>query len=111
MLLAVDFRSDAAKQVVLVGPEGGAMETMRAVANRSWLPNHIYVEATEGESLSALQSRVPLVESKIAIDGKVTAYVCEDSQCALPTSSAQTFKEQLAKVELLSTADSPSDQE
>ncbi len=98
MLLAVDFRSDAAKQVVLVGPQGGDLSVMRAVASQAWLPNHVYVETSEGAALEALAAKLPLVGSKLAIDGNVTAYVCEDSQCALPTSDPEVFREQLGKV-------------
>ena len=37
----------------------------------------------------------PLVEEKIARDGKATAYVCERRICQLPTSDPAVFAKQL----------------
>jgi len=107
MLLAVDYRSDAVKQIVIVAPEGGDTKAFRDIAGAAWAPNQVYVETTEGPKLDALASRVPLVESKIAIADQVTAYVCEDTQCDLPTGDPDVLETQLAKVRMLRSPGEP----
>ncbi len=110
MLLAVDYRSDAVKQIVIVAPAGGDSTAFREIAGKSWVPNQVYVETTEGAPLNALAGKVPLVEEKTAIADKVTAYVCEDTQCDLPTGDPDVFRTQLAKVRMLrGTGDSLED--
>lgn len=101
MLLAVDFRSDAAKQIVIVSPKGQDASAFRSVLANSFLPNHVYVETEEGAPLAALAGDIPLVDAKIAIAGETTAYVCEDSNCDLPTSDPQVFGKQLARARAL----------
>ncbi len=107
MLLAVDYRSDAVKQVVIVAPEGGDSRSFREIAGKAWAPNQVFVATTEGAALDALSSLVPLVEEKIAIAGQVTAYVCEDTQCDLPTGDPDVFRKQLAKVRMLRVVGEP----
>jgi uncharacterized protein YyaL (SSP411 family) len=107
MLLALDYRSDAVKQIVIVAPEGGDTKAFRDIAGAAWAPNQVYVETTEGPKLDALAPKVPLVDSKIAIAGEVTAYVCEDTQCDLPTGDPDVFRTQLAKVRMLRAAGEP----
>ena len=45
----------------------------------------------------ALGRVVPLTKGKVARKGKTTAYVCEQGTCKLPTTSVETFIEQLAQ--------------
>ncbi len=98
LLLAVDFHSDAVKQIVIVTPPGGDAREFREIVAASYLPNHIYVEAEVGDALAEVAKRVPLVASKLAIADRVTAYVCEDTHCELPTGDPDTLRKQLAKV-------------
>jgi uncharacterized protein YyaL (SSP411 family) len=42
---------------------------------------------------------VPLVKGKQAQGGAVTAYVCEQQVCELPTTDVAVFARQLAKTE------------
>ena len=98
LLLAVDFHSDAVKQIVVVTPPGGDATAFEKIVAETYLPNHVYVQAEEGTRLEEIGKRVPLVSSKIAIADQVTAYVCEDTHCELPTGDPSTFRKQLAKV-------------
>ena len=50
---------------------------------------------------------MPLVAAKIAIADQVTAYVCEDTQCDLPTDDPNVFPTQLAKIRKLRVAGEP----
>ncbi|MFN2427948.1 MAG: thioredoxin domain-containing protein [Candidatus Binatia bacterium] len=105
MLLAVDFLTDAPKEIIIVAPESRSearpfLDHLRA----NFLPNRVVVVVPE----SALQAHidlVPLVEGKVAQDGRTTAYVCERRVCELPTSDPATFAKQIAKVKPLNQHD------
>jgi len=94
LLLALDFREAAPKEIVVVkvaGNDGG----LGAVLARTFVPNHVHVAVDDGEAVRALSPSVPLVEGKVAIAGKPTAYVCQQRQCKLPTSDPAVFGKQL----------------
>jgi len=98
MLLAVDFRYDTPKQIVIVTPDSRAeAEPMLARFRTVFLPNRVLVVASEGE-LALLGKLVPLVEGKTTRQGKATAYVCERRVCELPTTDPAVFATQIRKV-------------
>jgi len=95
LLLALDYRVSAVQQIVIVTPSGGDAGAFRKIVAEHFLPNQIYVETEEGEPLETLAKMIPLLKSKIAIAGQVTAYVCQDSHCELPTGDVEVFRKQL----------------
>jgi uncharacterized protein YyaL (SSP411 family) len=106
MLLALDFRTDTPKEIILVTPEKESeaepfLDRLRA----SFLPNHVVAVVT-GETQKEHAALVPLVKGKVARGGKATAYVCERQVCDLPTSDPAVFAKQIAKVSSLD-GDSP----
>ncbi|MFQ5766682.1 MAG: thioredoxin domain-containing protein [Acidobacteriota bacterium] len=99
MLLALDFRLDRPKEIVLVRPaEGGDPAPLLDRLRRTFLPNRVLVDVTEGADLARLAELVPLVEGKVARGGKVTAYVCEKGVCKLPTTDPEQFARQIEEV-------------
>ena len=96
MLLAVDFLRARAKEIVIVvrGAHSAA-EPYLAKLRDAFLPNRVLVIASEGAELDALARIVPLVEGKVARDGRPTAYVCENAACELPTTDPEVFATQL----------------
>ncbi len=102
MLLAVDFYLDTPKEIVIVtaGPTEEA-EPLLARLRSTFLPNRVLAVVVEGRDLRSLATLVPLVEAKVARDGKPTAYVCERRVCELPTSDPAVFERQIRKVEPL----------
>jgi uncharacterized protein YyaL (SSP411 family) len=102
MLLAVDFRSDAAKEIVLVqSPDDAGLGPLLDVLAGTYVPNHVLVRVTSGLAQTEIEKRLPLVVGKRALRGKTTAYVCEQQRCELPTGDPQVFAQQLAKVKAL----------
>jgi uncharacterized protein len=105
MLLALDFHLDTPKEVVIVTPRARReAEPLLARLRATFLPNRVLVVATEGEDLAAQARLVPLVEGKVARDGRATAYVCERRVCARPTSDPEVFARQIGQVEPLGPA-------
>ena len=99
MLLAVDFHDDAPREIVLVAPHRKEevvpfLERLRRV----YLPNKVLVVSTEGKELSAQADQIPLLSGKQALQGKTTAYVCENRVCRLPTTSPAEFERQIRPV-------------
>ena len=98
MLLAVDFATDAAHEVVLVWPGGGPPpEDFLAVLRRTFLPSRALTGAPEGEAITRLGRTARVAEGKVAA-GRPTAYVCEKGQCRLPAIAAEKLAAQLAPV-------------
>jgi uncharacterized protein YyaL (SSP411 family) len=99
MLMAIDFATDAAKEIVIVTPKDHAQAApFLEVLARRFVPNQVRVVVTQGPELERVAALVPLVKEKIASRGKVTAYVCERQRCELPTRDPAVFARQLAKV-------------
>jgi uncharacterized protein YyaL (SSP411 family) len=99
MLSALDYALDKPLEIVVVAPAPGAASALEEAQRRIFVPNRIYVVATEGEDLVALARLVPLLEGKRARGGKATAYVCRGRVCELPTADPKVFAAQLARAE------------
>jgi uncharacterized protein len=96
MLSAIDFRLDTPKEIVIVKPDAGASaEPMLSRLRQTFLPNRVITIATQGADLEEHKKLVPLLDGRKAIDGKVTAYVCEARVCKLPTTDPAVFTRQI----------------
>src|SRR5512137_2030875 len=97
MLLALDFFSDAPREVVLVWPAGASLpEALLDVLRTAFLPNRALAGAAEGPALEALVRATPLAAGKAALGGRPTAFVCERGVCQAPAFDAATLRERLA---------------
>jgi uncharacterized protein YyaL (SSP411 family) len=102
-LLALDFRTDAVREVVLVWPsqagDGSAASAapLLSALRRAFLPNRVLAGAAEGDGIVALAALAPIVEEKRALKGRATAYVCERGRCQLPTGDPGLLSRQLAR--------------
>ncbi|HYC57480.1 MAG TPA: thioredoxin domain-containing protein, partial [Candidatus Binatia bacterium] len=97
MLGALDYRIGPAREVVIVAPDrledaGDLLDVVRA----TFLPRHAFAFTVAGEQLEDLAELVPLVDSKLAIDGRATAYVCERGRCERPAQEPGLLATQLA---------------
>ncbi|MBI3303402.1 MAG: thioredoxin domain-containing protein, partial [Deltaproteobacteria bacterium] len=102
MLAAVDFSLDKPKEIVIVKPAADATaELLLAKLRATFTPNRVLSVVTQGGDLEHQQQVIPLLQFKVAIGGQVTAYVCEQQICALPTADPAVFAQQIAKVEPL----------
>jgi hypothetical protein len=103
-LLALDFRTDDAREVVVVWPkEAGAnageasAAPLLSVLRHTFLPNRALAASGEGDDLAALATVAPIVEGKRALRGRSTAYVCERGHCQLPTNDPAVLRRQLGR--------------
>jgi uncharacterized protein len=103
MLLAVDFYLDSPKEIVIILPDGDKMagEPLMARLRSLFLPNRALMVASQGSEQESHGRLVPLVREKMALQGKATAYVCEQGICTLPTTDPQEFTEQIQWIKKL----------
>jgi len=98
LLLAVDFATDAAREVVLVWPEGTPPpEPFLSVLRRTFLPSRALTGGPEGAALARVGRTARVAEGKVAAGGP-TAYVCDRGQCRLPAIAAEKLASQLAPI-------------
>ncbi|MFO0761051.1 MAG: hypothetical protein U0359_31525 [Byssovorax sp.] len=102
MLLALDWATDAVKEVVIVVPEGrGALSPaarpLLDVLARAFAPNLVLAVGTEADMQGALGQRLAWAADKRLRDGRATAYVCERGACKLPTNDPAVLAAQLAE--------------
>jgi uncharacterized protein YyaL (SSP411 family) len=93
-LCALDFHLGPRVEVALVSPSrDGGLEPLAAEVFGRFLPNRV-VAARVGPDAAAAAG-VPLLESREAIGGQATAYVCRNYVCDLPATDRQTLARQL----------------
>ena len=93
-LCALDFFLNAPKEIVIIG-EQEAEET-RSLLREVWtrfIPNKVVVTAEESET--AKSELIPLLQERSKINGKATAYVCENFACQQPVNEASELARQL----------------
>jgi len=112
LLLALDWASDAPKELVLLVPEGQVPEghvpeghgalapsarPLLDVLTRRFIPNSVLVVATEADVRGELGQRIPWLQDRKLQRGRATAYVCENGTCQLPTTEPAVLAAQLAQ--------------
>ncbi|MGI8639141.1 MAG: hypothetical protein ACR2MG_04235, partial [Pyrinomonadaceae bacterium] len=78
------------KEIVILGEKGNELE--REIFQQ-FLPDKVLVLAENAEENAEL---IPLLKERKMIEGKPTAYVCENFTCQKPATSAAELREQLA---------------
>ncbi len=96
MLAALDFQVGPTRQIVVAGTrETPGTAAMLKAARTPFLPNSIVLLADGGASQEFLASHVDFFKDLKPLDGKATAYVCENFTCHLPTSDLAAMQKLL----------------
>jgi uncharacterized protein len=94
LLCALDFYLSAPKEVVIVGdPQADDAKTLIETVRRRFLPNCVVALKTSGDD--AATQLIPSLQERTTIDGKATAYVCENFACQEPATTAEALAAQL----------------
>jgi uncharacterized protein YyaL (SSP411 family) len=94
LLSALDFHLSKPKEIVIVGDTNDA-ET-RALRSEVWgrfLPNKVVAMTSGGDEEAA--KVVPLLRERVALNGRATAYVCENYACLQPVTDTRALAAQL----------------
>ena len=91
-LNALDFYLSQPKEIALIGdPAAAETQTLVAVVFRQYLPNKIVLHQPDESSII----NSPLLEGKARLEGRATAYVCENYTCQAPTTDPLELERQL----------------
>jgi uncharacterized protein YyaL (SSP411 family) len=97
LLAVTKALNTAPKDVVIITPteskDDPELEAMLEHLHQSLLPNTSILLASTREA--SQDNALPALRGRTCIDGKVTAYVCENGTCKLPVTSAAVLTEQL----------------
>ena len=94
-LCALDLYLSTPKEVVIVGDrQDPATGELLETVHRPFLPNKVVMVLEPGGDTTALDPA--LVEAREMLDGRPTAYVCEEYVCQMPVTTPQALAEQLA---------------
>jgi len=97
MLAAFAYSRSRPQQIVLVGPkEDENMRAFERAVNRRFLPNSTVLLVDDDHSRRTLARWAPEIDTMSQIDGKPTAYVCENYACRLPTNDVGELIESLS---------------
>ena len=93
-LAALDLYLHQPKEIAIIGPrEDPATRDLLEVVYSRYLPNRV-VAGTEEEDLMG-SHELPLLRYRTKIDGRPTAYVCENYVCQLPVTEPEALAKQL----------------
>jgi uncharacterized protein YyaL (SSP411 family) len=93
LLGAVDYSTDRAKEIVVVGPPGNDTDALVDVVRSRFLPNKVLIVSDE-PTPEAIEA-IPLLEGRSRLDGRATAYVCESGTCKMPVVTREELAGQL----------------
>jgi hypothetical protein len=95
-LSAVDFSVGPSFEVVVAGDSGSPdTRSMLRSLRQAFIPNAVVIFRPTTDSHPAIVQLAPFTASQLAVNGKATAYVCQDFACKLPTNDIQTMLSEL----------------
>lgn len=94
LLAALDFHLDKPKQIIIAGKrQNKDTQRMLREVNKKYIPNRIILLADGGTGQKFLSRYLPFIQSMIMLNGKATAFICENYACRLPTSDLTVMVE------------------
>lgn len=107
MLTALSFLLGPTQEIVIAG-QIGATDTRQMVelVHSKFLPNAIVLLHEQGKAGADIEKAVPFTRNFIAIDGKATAYICQNYACNKPVNKIDDLKKLLANISQKSRSNS-----
>jgi uncharacterized protein len=94
LIQALDFHLAQPREIALVGePAAPDMRELLAVVNGAYLPNKVV--ALRRPEDHAPEAAIGLLAERPPLDGRATAYVCQNYACELPTTNPVVLADQL----------------
>jgi uncharacterized protein YyaL (SSP411 family) len=96
MLCALELALESPRHVVLAGdPQAADFQALAAVLAERLGPHQALLAATGGEGQQWLAARAPWLQDMQPIDGRATAYVCEEFACQAPVTEPAGLRQLL----------------
>ena len=97
MLCALELALQPPRQVVLAGdPASAEFQAMAAVLAERLGPHRSVLAADGGPAQAWLAARAPWIGEMRPVNGRTTAYVCEDFACRSPASTPEELRQRLS---------------
>jgi uncharacterized protein len=99
-LLAVDFLAGPTREIVIATPNGDseAARPFQQVLRERFTPRRVlFIGQADSGEWRKLQNHLALLDQKPAKNGHVTAYVCQQGTCELPTTDPEQFAQQIGR--------------
>jgi uncharacterized protein YyaL (SSP411 family) len=95
-LCALDAALAKHRQIVIAGaPDAADTKTMLRAVRERYLPNTILLLADGGSHQLAMAKRLKFLADMKPLNGKATAFVCENFACRAPTNDLATLRKML----------------
>ena len=95
MLSGIHFSLSSPKEVVISGRRGDAeTEALLAEVRREFHPNMVTAFLEDGNSKLS-EEIIPLASGRPMLNGRATAYVCQNQACRLPVHTVEELRELL----------------
>ncbi|CAG5131387.1 unnamed protein product [Candidula unifasciata] len=95
LVSAVMFYHSSPKQIIIVGDRNGEdTKGLIKTLHKHYLPHKVLL-VSDGSTDSFLREHVKILSSLVCVDGKATAYVCENFTCSLPVNSCDELEKLL----------------
>ena len=98
MLAAVDFYLGPNQEIVVAGDiEKQDTRQMLRALNQNYMPRAVRIFHSSGPDAAEVERLVAFVKEQGAVDGRATAYICENYSCKAPVTEVEQLKQTLAK--------------
>jgi uncharacterized protein YyaL (SSP411 family) len=93
MLAALDFAYSEASEIVIAGdPAKQETQIMLRTVQQQFLPNALLILHPPGAAGEEVRKLIPLVQDKMTLGGRATAYVCHNFACQAPTQDLEDLE-------------------
>ncbi len=101
MLIALNFYLGPSQEIVIAG-EANSTDTkeMIELVRSRFLPNSIVLLHESGQKAADIERIAEFIKYQVPIDGKATAYVCENYSCKQPVTQPSQLKKILKEMEI-----------
>jgi uncharacterized protein YyaL (SSP411 family) len=97
MIMALDFMLGPAREIIIAGnADSPDIKQMLKLIRGEFMPNTVVLLHEPDKANSVLYKTVPFIKNQVAIEGKATAYVCENYACKKPVNNIDEFEKLIA---------------
>ena len=100
MLTAFNFWLGPAQEIVIAGNvDAKDTKKMLKLVRSKFLPNAVILLHEQGSKGTAIERIIPFVKNQTVIEGKATAYVCENYICNRPVNNIEDFEKMISSTD------------